>query len=168
MNQPYQPQPGQQPYYPPQPPPKKRRIWLWVLLGVIGAFILMFAACAAMVGGTAKVIDDQSKAVHHVTYQVETSGPPATVSYDTSTASGVSNAMASSVQSGWSVDVDHTGILGPNMTATLVPDIMNPKKNAGTVTCKILSGGKVIKQASATGEMASVSCNASAQDLGGN
>lgn len=163
MNQPY---PPQQPYYPPQPPPKKRRVWLWVLLGVIGAFILMFAACAAMVGGAAKSIDTAGKTAHHVTYQVETSGPAATVSYDTSSPGGASNSTATGVASGWSIDVDHYGILGPNMTATLVPDFTKAKQPNATVTCKILSGGKVVKQASASGEFASVTCMANLQELG--
>lgn len=164
MSQPYPPQ-QQQPYH--YPPPKKRRIWLWVLLGVIGAFVLMFAACAAMIGGTGAAISSAGKTVHHVTYQVETSNRTATVIYDTSTAGGTSNSTASGVKSGWSIDVDHAGILGPNLTASLDPDLRKAQQTPGTVTCRILSGGRVVKQASSSGEFASVSCNASTQDLDG-
>ena len=37
--QPYPPYPGQ-PLYPPGPPPKKRRIWLWIVLGVFALAVL--------------------------------------------------------------------------------------------------------------------------------
>ena len=37
--QPYPPYPGQ-PLYPPGPPPKKRRTWLWIVLGVFALAIL--------------------------------------------------------------------------------------------------------------------------------
>src|SRR6266700_2806591 len=37
--QPYPPYPGQ-PLYPPGPPPKKRRTWLWIVLGVFALAVL--------------------------------------------------------------------------------------------------------------------------------
>lgn len=178
MSQPY---PGQQPpphpeqhpgqpYPPPwpqQPKARKRRVWLWVLLGMLAAFVLMFAGCVALIGGAAVSIDAAGKEVHKVTYQAESSGRPMTVLYDTSTAGGVSNATASGVRSGWSIEVEHAGLLGPNMTVSLEPDFNRPKQNSGKVTCRILSNGRVVKEASASGEFATVSCNASAQELSG-
>src|SRR6266702_4392767 len=38
--QPYPPYPGQPLYPPPGPPPKKRRIWLWIVLGVFALAVL--------------------------------------------------------------------------------------------------------------------------------
>lgn len=160
-----QPPPQPPNYAPPAAPPRRRRIWPWVLLGAFLTVILLFAACTALVGGAAKSIGDADKTVHHVTYQVETSGPTATVIYDTSTPGGISNATATGVRSGWSIDVDQAGLQGPNLTASLDPNLSAAKQQPGTVTCKILSGGRVVKQASSTGEFASVSCNASVQEL---
>lgn len=152
----------QQPYY---PPPKKRRVWLWVLLGGLGTLVLLFGGCMALVGGAGVAIDSAGKQVHRVTYQVQTDGRPASVNYDTSTAAGTSNASVSHVPSGWSVTVDHAGLLGPNMIATLDLDPVAGQETPGTVTCRILSGTRVVKEASATGSIASVSCNVASSDL---
>src|SRR4051794_9439710 len=35
------------------PPPKKRRRWPWVLVGVLGTFVVLFGGCAALLGGAA-------------------------------------------------------------------------------------------------------------------
>ena len=58
-NQPYQPYPPQQPMYPPQqpmypPPRKKSRIWLWIVLGVVGVVVLGCIGISALVINAAK------------------------------------------------------------------------------------------------------------------
>ncbi|GJO25565.1 DUF4352 domain-containing protein [Mycobacterium marinum] len=61
--QPQQPPPGGYlPYYGPPPayyqPPKKRKIWPWVLIGVV---VLFFGGCLAVVGVIGSAIDTTSK-----------------------------------------------------------------------------------------------------------
>ncbi|MDP9145239.1 MAG: hypothetical protein M3N43_11180 [Actinomycetota bacterium] len=128
-----------------------------MLLGAVMVPLLGFVACTAIVGTAVTAVDQQAKTVRNVTYQVETSGRPATVMYDTSTPDGVSTATATGVKSGWSIQVRQAGILGPNMTASLDPT-MSVKQRGGTVTCRILVDGQLVKEASAAGEYASVSC----------
>jgi hypothetical protein len=51
--QPYSQDPPQQPYYPPPPvaqPPRKRRTWLWVVLGVLALLVLGCVGVVALAG----------------------------------------------------------------------------------------------------------------------
>lgn len=75
MNQPYPPhpqqRPGGQPQYSPQyasqqyapapQPVKRRRVWPWVLLGVVLVPVLGFVACTAFVGAGIDAVDKARK-----------------------------------------------------------------------------------------------------------
>jgi hypothetical protein len=69
-----------------------------------------------------------------------------------------------SVKSGWSQQVEIAGFAGPNMTDSLDPTLTTRQK-AGTVTCRILAGGKMVTENKATGEYAIATCSASMQDV---
>jgi hypothetical protein len=139
-------------------------IVLFVILLVLVVVIAGFVACAALIGSTAKSVDDNAKKVRSVTYVAESTGRTITVSYNTSTASGVSTATAGSVKSGWSTQVDIAGFAGPNMTVSL-DSTLAARQKAGTVTCRILAAGKVVAENKATGEFATATCSATMQDV---
>ena len=134
--------------------PKKRRVWPWILLG---AFIVVFggfAACAAMVGGVANNINNESKREVHVSYSVSGTGK-ASITYDTSTNTGWSSEQANDTKLPWSKDVTMSGILkSPNVFATLGPD-------GGNITCTITVDGQVLKTATGSGPFATATCTAS-------
>jgi hypothetical protein len=71
------PPPGQ-PVPPPYgPPPKKSKTTLYVVLGIVGAFLLLCAGCgAALVGGTAEVTKSADKAA--ASPSSKATGKPAT------------------------------------------------------------------------------------------
>jgi hypothetical protein len=41
-------------------PPKKRRRWPWILVGVLGTFVVLGGGCAALIGGAAKQVADSA------------------------------------------------------------------------------------------------------------
>ena len=47
--------PGPPPQYAPGPPPKKRRVWLWVVLGVVALFLV---GCVAVVIGAGTAVNE--------------------------------------------------------------------------------------------------------------
>lgn len=148
----------------PQASPR-RRVWPWVVLAMFIVIAVGFAGCVALVGSSVKAINDQANEVHSITYQAESDGRPITVMYDTSTPGGFSTASATGVASGWSMDVQQSGILGPHVTVSLEPESGRLKQRPGNVTCRILAGGKVVKEASSSGEFASASCHATVHDV---
>ena len=87
-------QPGQ-PYYPPQPgqpypgypatepPKKKRKKWPWILLAIIVVIIAIVASCSALIGGAVNSVDQESKRVVDVTYEITGDGPTASATYTT-------------------------------------------------------------------------------------
>jgi hypothetical protein len=41
-------------------PPTKRRRWPWILVGVVGTFVVLGGGCAALIGGAAKQVADSA------------------------------------------------------------------------------------------------------------
>ena len=147
-----------------QPRPR-RRIWAWIVLAAFIVIAVGFAGCVAFVDRTVRAIEDQATEVRSITYQAESDGRPITVMYDTSTPGGFSTATATGVQSGWTMQVPRSGILGPHVTVSLDSESDQLEQRPGTVTCRILSDGKVVTEADSSGEFASVSCHATAHDI---
>ncbi|GAA4402148.1 MmpS family transport accessory protein [Tsukamurella soli] len=146
-NPPYPPQ-----AYPPIQPPKKRRIWPWVLLGILVVFIAIVAGCTAMVGSAVKSVSDDSKRVVHVTYKVTGDSQDATITYDMNG----NTTQDSSVALPWSKQTDVTGI---SKYVSLLAS--NGIEGTGSITCQVLVDGKAIITNTASGPGASASCSGS-------
>jgi hypothetical protein len=58
--QPYPPQHGGATTFAPPQPPKKRRVWLWVLIGILALFLIVIVACSAI---TVSAVNDVAKSV---------------------------------------------------------------------------------------------------------
>jgi hypothetical protein len=147
-----------------QPRPR-RRVSPWIVLTLFIVIGVGFAESVAFVDSTIKAINCQANEVRSITYQAESDGRTITVRYDIGTPRGLSTATATRVKSGWSMDVRQSGILGPHVTVSLEPEFGRLEQRPGRVTCRILSGGKVVKESSSSGEFASASCHATAHDI---
>src|SRR3977135_2906807 len=100
---------------------RKRRGWPWILLGPCIVVFGGFAACAAVVGGVANNINNESKREVQVSYGVSGTGT-ASITYDTSTNAGWSSEQANDTKLPWSKDITMSGIMkSPNVIATLGP-----------------------------------------------
>lgn len=127
-----------------------------IVLSVV-ALIMCILYTALFTAGVSNV-QQQSNAVHAVTYKVTTAkGSKITASYSQSKNDNLASASVAGTASPWSVDVQVSGFMGPNVTASLSPDINNPGRS-DTITCTIVEDGAQVSQNSATGPNASVSC----------
>lgn len=127
-----------------------------IVLSVV-ALIMCILYTALFTAGVNNV-QQQSAAVHSVTYKVTTAkGSKITASYGQSQNNNLASATVGDVASPWSVDAQVSGFMGPNVTASLSPDINNLGKS-DTITCTIVEDGAQVAQNSATGPNASVSC----------
>lgn len=138
-------------YWVPPVPPKRRKVWPWVVGGVLVLMVLGFASCAAMIGAAGQAIED---AEAPVTYRYQVTGDgKATVTYQTD--SGMS--QAGDVSLPFERDETFTGVLDlPNVTGTV-------GTGGGSITCRVLdpASGKVLAENTASGQFAS--CSASPQ-----
>ncbi|RJQ80448.1 hypothetical protein D5S17_08280 [Pseudonocardiaceae bacterium YIM PH 21723] len=146
-----QPFPGQQPPYGQPPfgqPPKKSKVWLWVLLSVLGVIILFFVGCAVVVGSIANKVNNDLNAEHSVVYEVIGAGS-ANIGFtegDLDSASAAADAPLP-----FKKEVKVKGI------AFAVNAIRSG--GDGPLACKITVDGKVVKEsAPQTGTMTSVEC----------
>lgn len=155
MTQP--PNPGQYPYQPQYapPPPKKSHTVRNVLLILLGIFVLGFAGCIALVGGAAKSIDNESKRVVDVEYQVEGNAPDASVDYTTFSGANSGTSTESNAKLPWKQASQVSG-LGKTVILTV-----STGSKGGDVTCRVLSGGKVLTEQHASGVFAHASCTTS-------
>ncbi|GAA1480342.1 hypothetical protein GCM10009624_07820 [Gordonia sinesedis] len=158
QQQPYGQQPyGQQQYGQPyqQPPQKKRKIWPWVLGGVILVFILIIGGCMALVGTAANEVDKAVNSEVTVTYRVTGEGT-ASVTW---TDQNFNTAQESNAQLPWEKEVKVSG-LGKIASLT----VTNNESDSARSTCEILVGGQVKYTQTATGPFASASCSGSVGD----
>ncbi|MEV1294455.1 hypothetical protein [Pseudonocardia sp. NPDC049635] len=152
------PPPGynQQHYAAPPPAPapaKRRRVWPWVLLGLVAAPILMFGGCVALIGGgTAAVVAADGP----VTVRLELTGDGSTASAVTYSngGDGVSSDQESKVQLPWTKEVTFDSGL---MT---IPSLIASNDGGGSLTCRItnVETGAVIAESTATGDYAMATC----------
>ncbi|WP_245558237.1 MmpS family transport accessory protein, partial [Nocardia thailandica] len=142
------------PGYPPSgaypPPPKKRKIWPWVLGGVLLVILLGFAACFALVGTTVNEIDKEINRAVTVTYQVDGSSDASSITYS---GKNMDIAQDTDVTLPWTKEVSVDGFA---KTVTLTA---SAGADGGQVTCRILVGDKVIAEQTANGPYASASCS---------
>lgn len=127
-----------------------------IVLSVVA--LIMCILYTALFTASVNNVQQQSAAVHSVTYKVTTAkGSKITASYSQSQNNNLASATVGDVASPWSVDAQVSGFMGPNVTASLSPDINNLGKS-DTITCTIVEDGAQVAQNSATGPNASVSC----------
>lgn len=159
--QPYGQQPppyGQQPAggYPPQggypPPPRKKKVWPWVLGGVLVVLLLVVGGCVALVGTVANEIENEVSREVTVSYQAGGTGTGTVIHTDGS----MDVVTESDIALPWSKDVAVTGLV-KFVSLSVMSGI-----DGGTVSCKITVGGKVIAQDQATGQLATASCTGDA------
>lgn len=147
------PQHPEQPQGSPWPPPprKKRRVWPWVLLGVIALSIAGFAACTAAVGGAI----DSASAPATVRYELIGDGTATTVTY--STDGGTS--QESQVTLPWTKDVQFGDAFLSVTTLT-----GQRGDGDGSLMCRITNTttGAVIAESTSSGSSVVVSCSGSA------
>jgi hypothetical protein len=127
-----------------------------IVLSVVA--LIMCILYTALFTSTVNNVQQQSTAVHSVTYKVTTAkGSKITASYGQSQSNNLASATVGDVASPWSVDAQVSGFMGPNVTASLSPDINNMGRS-DTITCTIVEDGAQVAQNSATGPNASVTC----------
>lgn len=159
---PYTPQPGQPPqgYYQQPPAPKKKpwykRAIIMVPLTLIVLLVLFVGGCSALFSKAADEVDKDMNAEHTITYQISGDTTDANVTYSVGEAN---TTQETGVASGWSKEVTVKGFWGASLTAS------NGMNGGGTVTCQILVNGNVVNENTATGDYASASCRASADDI---
>lgn len=157
---PQQPYPGPQQPYPGGPPPqyqqpKKKKVWPWILGGVILVFILFIGGCLAFFGGVANEIDKESQRTVEVTYRVTGDGGPASVTYSDA---GLNISQDTEAALPWEKNVVIDG-LGKTATLTATNDFQ--AASGSTITCEIVVGGEVLYTNTASGPAASASCSGS-------
>ena len=141
-----------QPEYPPPPPQKKRRTWLWVLGGLTALCLLGMGACVALIGGVANQVDKETKRQVAITYQVEGTGPSASITYS---GNDLNISQDTEAALPWTKSVTIDGLA---KTATLSAQ----NAGGGSVTCRILADGKQIAEQTANGSYAIASCTGDA------
>lgn len=152
--------PPPQGYYPqgmppqgqyPQPPKKKK--WPWILGGILLVILLIVGGCIAVLAGVVKSVDDESKSVVDVHYEVTGTGLASSVLY---TGDNMNSAQDTGVPLPWIRDVKISGLL------KFVTLTASNGAEGGTITCKITRGATVISTQTANGPYASVSCSGNA------
>lgn len=150
------PQQGGQ-YAAPPPPPapqKRRRVWPFVLLGMVLVPILGFAGCAALIGGAASSVSAVSGPVT-VRYELTGDGDASAVTYS-SGGNGTNVSQESSVSLPWTKEVTiDDGLMG-------VVTLGASNGESGSITCKVtnVATGKVIAEGTGSGAYAAVGCTA--------
>ncbi|GAA3968010.1 MmpS family transport accessory protein [Gordonia caeni] len=152
------PPPGPQQPYPAGPPPqyqapKKKKVWPWILGGVILIFILFIGGCMALFGGVANEIDKESKRTVEVTYRVTGDGGPVSVTYSDA---NFNISQDTEVPLPWEKEVTIDGL---GKTASLTATNNFQAATGSTVTCEILVDGAVKYTNTASGPAASASCS---------
>lgn len=149
--QPYPQQGGG--YYP--PPPKKRKKWPWIVLAIVIVFIAGIASCAALVGGAVNSVNEDSKKVVQVTYEITGDGPGGIATY---TSGNLDMAQDTNIQIPWTKEVGITGF-GKSVSLTAT----NGFDSQGSITCAIKQGDKVISTNTASGPGATTTCSGTAE-----
>lgn len=173
---PGQPWPGQQPQQPPYgqpqyPPPKKRKVWPWVVLGLV---VLMLGGCFAVIGTAGKKVSDAvdaastsiQSAANNPGIELGHSGKAKTVLYEVISPSGSAlnityfgsdNSQQQETQATlpWSKEV-------ANDSTFAIMGITAQNGGTGEITCRITVDGKVKTEQTSKGQYAVVSCTATA------
>lgn len=180
---------GPQPPYPPQQPrppygqypqpPRKKKVWPWVLLGVV---VLMFGGCVAIVGTAghevSKAVDAASSSIQSAAESPAgvpaTSIPPLsakpptgkgkTVVYEIVSDSDALNSVTyfdenSALQQEASATAPWSKTVTNSSTYAVIG--LGAQTKGTSVTCRIIVDGKVKDEKTSTGKYAVVNCSGS-------
>lgn len=159
----YGPPPGGHQHWPPPAhpavQPKKRRVWPWIVLGVV-AFIVLASVFAnntstppvSNPGGSALPATAAPRAsadTAAVTYEIIGSSKASNVTYNTD--GGGSISQEANVKLPWRKEIAiERGLAVATLTAQ--------NGDSGELTCRISVDGQVVKEAKSSGQFAVVSC----------
>ncbi|MGW4123606.1 MmpS family transport accessory protein [Nocardia sp. NPDC004711] len=160
----------QQPYGQPQyaPPPKKRKVWPWVVLGLV---VLLFGGCFAAVGTASKKV---SQAVDAATTSIQSAanapaplggkGKTKTVLYEVTSPSGSANSITyfgsdNGQQQETQADLPWSKQVVNDSTFAIV-GVTAQNGGTGDITCRITVDGTVKTEQTSKGKYAVVSCTA--------
>ncbi|WOC11936.1 MmpS family transport accessory protein [Gordonia sp. MP11Mi] len=144
------PNPYQQPY--PYQPPKKRKVWPWIVGGIILVFVAIIGGCVAIVGSAVDSVDKESKREVTVTYRVTGTGATSI----TWTDKDFNTAQDTNASLPWEKTVTVTGFAkAASLTVT------NDESDNASSKCEILVDGQVKYTQTANGPFASASCSGS-------
>lgn len=135
---------------PVQPPRKKRRVWTWVLVGILALFGICGGIGIAMLGGAAKAVHDSTTASHTITYKI--TGKSQGKTLITYIGNGFSESQNDAAKLPWSTTIKVTGWQPVTISAQIT--------GSGTVTCEIDVDGHPGKPSTSTGESVIASCTA--------
>ncbi|MGW7050092.1 hypothetical protein [Streptomyces sp. NPDC054887] len=132
------------------PPPRRRRVWPWVLLGLV---VLFAGGCIAVIATVATVIDDESTRTAKVRYAVTGDARGVTIRYTVWKDGNASSVTLSGVRLPWREEVETTGLLkGGSLAVTTGP-------SGGTAVCSVTVDGVTPQTARATGRFATATCD---------
>ena len=154
----------QQGYYQ-EPPKKKRKKWPWIMGAIVLLLILLFAGCAALIGGAAKSVNDS----------IQSSAPSESAEGGSSdgAASGkdqlqvdatASESATASYGAGGSMSTAEMGTTWTETVTAKTTDFftvtVQDKSGASDakVTCKLTRDGKTVQEKSATGAYSIATC----------
>ncbi|MBT2526620.1 hypothetical protein J7E91_14585 [Streptomyces sp. ISL-99] len=132
------------------PPPKRRRIWPWVLLGLV---LLFAGGCIAVIATIATVVDDESTRTVKVKYAVTGDARDVTIAYTTWRDGNASSHTVSDARLPWREEVETTGLVkGGSLVVTT-------GASGGTATCSVTVDDNEPQTATATGRFATATCD---------
>lgn len=131
----------------------EKRKWSWIVAGLALVFVLLFGGCFAIVAGLVNEVEENSGREITVTYQVEGTGPPVSITY---LAGDLGMAQETATAVPWAKDVAIDGF------GRIVSLTASNNADGGAVTCRILVGDRVLAQQTSTGPYASANCSGDA------
>jgi Mycobacterium membrane protein len=129
------------------PDPRRRRVWPWVLGGLVLVVLLGIGGFFVFVDRVAHHVEEGSKYQVPVTYRVEGSGSSVGITYTVGVAHTATDTAASLP---WTKDIATGGTV--SLSA-------RNDQSGGMLTCRIFANGKQIAEQTVTGPLATASCS---------
>lgn len=134
----------------PPPPPRKRRIWPWLLLGLV---LLFAGGCIAVIATVATVVDDESTRTVTVKYAVTGDARDVTIRYTTWRDGDASSNSVTGARLPWRREAETTGLVKGGSL------IVTTGGSGGTATCSVTVDENAPRTATAAGRFATATCD---------